>query len=235
MMIFNCKIIKIEASDSHVFKVFIKPDQCFQFKAGQYAIVYLNNKQLPFSIANSPTCNELIELHVGGSIKESTIEAISHFIDAFIHQTEFKIDAPHGDAWLRDDSESPLLLIAGGTGLSYINSILHHCVYKQLSQPIYLYWGVNNHQLLYADQQLKSLAAQFPNVKYVPVVEHEHTEWDGKIGNVIDAVMDDFADLSDFDIYVCGPFGMSRSAKDIFTTEKKANVGKMYSDAFSYM
>ncbi|PSV26351.1 MULTISPECIES: NAD(P)H-flavin reductase [unclassified Photobacterium] len=234
-MIFNCKITKIEASDSHVFKVFIKPDQCFQFKAGQYAIIYLNNKQLPFSIANSPNCNELIELHVGGSVKETAIEAISYFNDAFIHQTEFKIDSPHGDAWLRDESESPLLLIAGGTGLSYINSILHHCIDKQLSQPIYLYWGVNNRQLLYADQKLKSLEAQLPNVKYVPVVEHVHTEWDGKIGNVIDAVMDDFADLSEFDIYVCGPFGMSRNAKDIFTTQKKANVGKMYSDAFSYM
>ncbi|OBU18128.1 NAD(P)H-flavin reductase [Photobacterium aquimaris] len=234
-MIFNCKIIKIEASDSHVFKVFIKPDQCFQFKAGQYAIVSLNNKQQPFSIANSPTCNELIELHVGGSIKELAIEAISHFIDAFIHQNEIKIDAPHGDAWLRDDSESPLLLIAGGTGLSYINSILHYCVYKKLTQPIYLYWGVSEHQLLYDDQQLKSLSDQFPNVEYVPVVEHEHIEWDGKIGNVIDAVMDDFVDLSDFDIYVCGPLGMSRSAKDIFISQKKANVGKMYSDAFSYI
>ncbi|WP_422768175.1 NAD(P)H-flavin reductase [Photobacterium leiognathi subsp. mandapamensis] len=234
MMIFNCKVKKIEASDSHIYKVFIKSDKCFDYKAGQYVIVYLNGKNLPFSIANCPTCNELLELHVGGSVKESSIEAITHFINAFIYQKEFTIDAPHGEAWLRDESLSPLLLIAGGTGLSYINSILSCCISKQLSQPIYLYWGVNSCELLYDDQKLKALSAQFPNVKYVPVVEHKHTKWEGKIGNVIDAVMDDFADLSDFDIYVCGPFGMSRSAKDILISQKKANIGKMYSDAFSY-
>ncbi|WP_419239015.1 NAD(P)H-flavin reductase [Photobacterium leiognathi subsp. mandapamensis] len=233
-MIFNCKVKKIEASDSHVYKVFIKPDKCFDFKAGQYVIVYLNGKNLPFSIANCPTCNELLELHVGGSVKDSAIKAISHFINALIYQKEFTIDAPHGEAWLREESQSPLLLIAGGTGLSYINSILSCCISRQLSQPIYLYWGVNNSDLLYADQQLKTLATQYRNINYIPVVENFNNGWQGKIGSVIDAVIEDFSDLSDFDIYVCGPFGMSRSAKDILISQKNANIGKMYSDAFSY-
>ncbi len=73
-MIFNCKVKKIEASDSHIYKVFIKPDKCFDFKAGQYVIVYLNGKNLPFSIANCPTCNELLELHVGGSKKNPPLK-----------------------------------------------------------------------------------------------------------------------------------------------------------------
>ncbi|WP_305811772.1 hypothetical protein [Photobacterium leiognathi] len=94
--------------------------------------------------------------------------------------------------------------------------------------------GVNNSDLLYADQQLKTLAAQYKNINYIPVVENLNNGWQGKIGNVIDAVIDDFSDLSDFDIYVCGPFNMSRSAKEILISQKKANIGKMYSDAFSY-
>ena len=54
----------------------------------------------------------------------------------------FTIDAPHGDAWLQEDrQERSLLLIAGGTGFSYVRSILDHCISQNKTQPIYLYWG----------------------------------------------------------------------------------------------
>ncbi|OBU13920.1 NAD(P)H-flavin reductase [Photobacterium aquimaris] len=234
-MILNCKIIKIEASECNIFKVFIKPDKCLNFKAGQYVLAYLDGKKLPFSIANCPTCNELIELHVGSSVKETAVKSISHFVDAFVNSSEIQIDAPHGNAWLREDSNSPLLLIAGGTGLSYINSILSNCVNRKLSRSIYVYWGVNNINLLYADSQLKALSSDFNNVSYVPVLENFDNSWYGKKGNVIDAVIEDFCDLSDFDIYICGPQGMTRSVREKLTLLKKADTDKMFSDAFAYL
>ncbi|MCD9475382.1 NAD(P)H-flavin reductase [Photobacterium phosphoreum] len=234
-MILNCKIIKIEASECNIFKVFIKPDKCLNFKAGQYVLAYLDGKKLPFSIANCPTCNELIELHVGSSVKETAVKSISYFVDAFVNSGDIQIDAPHGNAWLREGSNSPLLLIAGGTGLSYINSILSNCVNRNLPRSIYVYWGVNNIDLLYADTQLKALSSDFSNVKYVPVLENFDNSWYGKKGNVIDAIIEDFCDLSDFDIYVCGPQGMTYSVREKLTSLKKANADKMFADAFAYM
>lgn len=45
-------------------------------------------------------------------------------MDRILKDREIVVDIPHGDAWLRDDEERPLILIAGGTGFSYVRSIL---------------------------------------------------------------------------------------------------------------
>jgi aquacobalamin reductase/NAD(P)H-flavin reductase len=158
------------------------------------------------------------------------------FVDALIKNKNIEIDAPHGEAWLRDDSSKPLLLIAGGTGLSYINSILKNCLNRGFTQPIYIYWGVKNSDFLYADSELATLSIQHSNLHYVPVViEDSEERWLGKKGTVLSAVMGDFADLTLFDIYVCGPFMMAKAVKEQLILEKNARPDQMFADAFSYI
>ncbi len=45
-------------------------------------------------------------------------------MDRILKEREIEVDIPHGEAWLRDDEDRPLILIAGGTGFSYVRSIL---------------------------------------------------------------------------------------------------------------
>ncbi|MBB1315671.1 MULTISPECIES: NAD(P)H-flavin reductase [Aliivibrio] len=232
----NCKVSKIESVKNNIYKVYITPANVIDFKAGQYLFIDLNDKKQPFSIANCPTEKGSIELHIGSSDKSSSLDAMEFFVDALIKNKNIEIDAPHGEAWLRDDSSKPLLLIAGGTGLSYINSILKNCLNRGFTQPIYIYWGVKNSDFLYADSELATLSIQHSNLHYVPVViEDSEERWLGKKGTVLSAVMGDFADLTLFDIYVCGPFMMAKAVKEQLILEKNARPDQMFADAFSYI
>ncbi|PQJ84923.1 flavin mononucleotide reductase LuxG [Aliivibrio sifiae] len=233
----RCKVLKIEAAKNHIYRVYITPSEPIVFKAGQYIFVYLgDNKKQPFSIASCPTETDTIELHIGSSDKDSSLEAMEYFVDALLKNAMIEIDAPHGDAWLRDDTLKPLLLIAGGTGLSYINSILKNCLNRRFTQPIYVYWGVKNSEFLYIDEELKQLSIKYTNLSYVPVViDDDSNLWSGKRGTVLDAIMEDFTDLTLFDIYVCGPPMMAKAVKEQLVEKKKAQQERMYADAFAYL
>ena len=88
---------------------------------------------------------------------------------------------------------------------------------------------------LYAHDELQVLAQQHPNLTYVPVVETAPEGWQGKTGNVLEAVSDDFISLSSYDIYLCGRFEMAGAARELFTAEKGAERERMFADAFAFI
>ena len=58
-----------------------------------------------------------IELHIGASEINLYAKAV---MDRILKDHQIVVDIPHGEAWLRDDEERPMILIAGGTGFSYV-------------------------------------------------------------------------------------------------------------------
>lgn len=67
------------------------------------------------------------------------------------------------------------------------------------------------------------------------MVETAPSDWQGKIGNVLDAVEQDFVSLSDYDIYICGRFEMAGAARERFTNGKGAIRERIFADAFSFI
>ena len=131
------------------------------------------------------------------------IEVVDAMKAALEDGGDILIDAPHGDAWVKEDSERPLLLIAGGTGFSYVRSILDHCISQEKTTPIYLYWGAKDARQLYAKEELAEIEAKYSNIHFVPVVEQAGGDWAGKTGNVLQAIEGDFESLEKFDILYC--------------------------------
>lgn len=50
---------------------------------------------------------------------------------------------------LRDDEERPLILIAGGTGFSYVRSILLTALARNPARDVTIYWGGREEKHLY--------------------------------------------------------------------------------------
>lgn len=190
----------------------------------------------PFSIASSPCRHEgELELHIGAAEENAyATEVVKKLQEALDTDKSIEIDAPHGDAWLKD-SDRPILLIAGGTGFSYVRSILDHCMSQKLTKPIYLYWGARSDNQLYAFDEMQSLAMQYEHFHFIPVVEAPPTSWNGKVGNVLAAVKADFSDLSAYDIYIAGRFEMAGAAREQLSLERQANRERMFADAFSFI
>ncbi|MGF1727442.1 NAD(P)H-flavin reductase [Photobacterium nomapromontoriensis] len=236
-MSIKCEVKSIEPLACNTFRILLKPDQPVDFKAGQYLLAVMGEKdKRPFSIASSPCREGELELHIGAAEHNAyAIEVVEVMKTALAEGSQIEIEAPHGDAWVRDDSNKPLLLIAGGTGFSYVRSILDNCLSRGVSQPIFIYWGGRDACQLYAHDELQALAEQHAHLTYVPVVETAPAHWQGKVGNVLEAVSEDFVSLSAYDIYICGRFEMAGAAREQFSAEKGAVRERMFADAFSFI
>jgi len=229
----NCKVVSVESITDTVYRVCLQPEGEFSFRAGQYLMVVMGEKdKRPFSIASIPSEKQYIELHIGAS--EFNLYAMA-VMDRILKEHEVQIDLPHGDAWLRDDSKRPLLLIAGGTGYSYVRSILLDALEHSPQREIALYWGGRELSHLYDLNQLEALSIQYPQVRIVPVVEHPDEEWQGRSGTVISAVMQDYTSLADQDIYIAGRFEMAKIARERFCAERHADEEHLYGDAFAFL
>jgi len=106
--------------------------------------------------------------------------------------------------------------MAGGTGFAPIKGIVEHLLKEQVTRPIHLYWGVRTEADLYMAKLAEKWAAEQANILFVPVLSNAGDSWNGRTGYVHDAVLNDFDDLSRFDIYTCGPPAMIKAAETSF-------------------
>lgn len=233
MTILSCKVTSVEAITDTVYRVRLVPEQPFSFKAGQYLMVVMDERdKRPFSLASTPMEKEIIELHIGASDLNLYAMAV---MDRIRDDRQITVDIPHGDAWLREESTRPIILIAGGTGFSYARSILLTALAQQPDREIAIYWGGRELQHLYDLDELNALAVKHPNLRVVPVVEQPEEGWQGRSGTVLTAVMQDFATLAEHDIYIAGRFEMAKIARDRFCAERGAKEAQMFGDAFAFI
>ncbi|MDA3135432.1 MULTISPECIES: NAD(P)H-flavin reductase [Atlantibacter] len=233
MTTLSCKVTSVDAITETVYRVRLVPDSPFSFRAGQYLMVVMDERdKRPFSMASTPDEQGFIELHIGAS--ELNLYAMA-VMDRILKDREIVIDIPHGDAWLRDEDDRPLILIAGGTGFSYVRSILFTALARNPAREIAIYWGGREEKHLYDLAELEALSVNHPNLSVVPVVEQPEEAWRGRSGTVLTAVMQDFGTLSEHDIYIAGRFEMAKIARDLFCNERGAREDRMFGDAFSFI
>ncbi|MCE0802736.1 NAD(P)H-flavin reductase [Buttiauxella sp. A2-C1_F] len=233
MTTLSCKVTSVEAITDTVYRVRLLPEAKFSFQAGQYLMVVMDERdKRPFSMASTPSDHEFIELHIGAS--EINLYAMA-VMDRILKEKEIVVDIPHGDAWLRDDEDRPLILIAGGTGFSYVRSILLTALARNPQREIAIYWGGREDKHLYDLSELEALSVVHPNLRVEAVVEQPEAGWRGRTGTVLTAVMQDYGTLAGHDIYIAGRFEMAKIARDLFCNERSAQVDRMFGDAFSFI
>lgn len=227
----KCQVASIEALTPYVYKVLLKPEQPVNFIAGQYLNFVLNaDDKRPFSIASSPN-NDLIELQIGAFSADSYPMQVIEFIK---NNKEVTVELPLGNAQLRTDSTKPLLLIAGGTGFSYIKSMFEYLSQQKSSRKVVVYWGLREPSACYELAESAEIIAQLAQGEFHSVVETPDNVWNGKVGKVHEIVMNDIDNLAAFDIYLAGRFDMVGVIRDDFIA-RGVNQENMFGDAFAYI
>lgn len=233
MTILSCNVISVDPITETVYRVRMVPETDFNFRAGQYLMVVMDeHDKRPFSLASTPLEKEVIELHIGASDHNLYAMAV---MDKICEQRKIQVDIPHGEAWLREKGTRPLVLIAGGTGFSYTRSILFSALTENPQRKITLYWGGREAKHLYDLAELEALAIRHPNLTVIPVVEQPETTWQGRQGTVIPAVLEDYTSLKDHEIYIAGRFEMAKIARERFCAELQADARLIFGDAFAFI
>jgi len=223
-----CRVERLEkpAPDVAVIGLRLPMNENFRFLAGQYIDFLLKEgKRRSYSLAVRPdpggvTALEIHVRHTPGGVFTDHVFANLKVRDLL------RFEGPLGSFYLREDSAKPIVMVASGTGFAPIKALCEHALEKKIPRPITLYWGVR----LKRDLYMLDLPRSWPHVKFIPVLSDE--TWDGRMGFVHRAVMEDFPDLSGHQVYACGAPIVVESARRDFSAQCKLPPDEFFADSF---
>jgi CDP-4-dehydro-6-deoxyglucose reductase, E3 len=147
--IMPARVVQMEKLADDVMRLSLKlaEGQRLQYLAGQYIDILLSgNQRRSFSLSTSPLSDELLQLHIrhvpGGFFT-------GHVFTEMQEKDLLRFQGPFGMFFLREDSDRPAILVAGGTGFAPIKGILEYAFTKGVTRPLHLYWGVRAKRDLY--------------------------------------------------------------------------------------
>ncbi len=200
---------------------------------GQYVEVLLDDgKRRAFSLARAPHAGEALEVHVrhvaGGGFT-------SWVFDTLAEGDVLRVEGPFGTFVPREDSERPMILVAGGTGFAPVKAIVEHFMHLGSGRPMHLYWGARSGDDLYLRALPERWATQVPTLDFHPVVSDPEmaVRAGTRAGLVHEAVLEDHPDLGGFDVYMCGPPAMIDAGRRSFVTAGLPEA-RLYYDSFDY-
>ncbi|MEO7641254.1 MAG: CDP-6-deoxy-delta-3,4-glucoseen reductase, partial [Ramlibacter sp.] len=239
------RVLSLEKKSSDVMLVRLQlpANDTMRYHAGQYVeFILRDNVRRRYSMANAPhtlvkadatpPAGPAIELHIrhmpGGKFTD-------HVFNAMKEKEILRVEGPYGSFFLREDSSKPMVLLASGTGFAPIKAVIEHMQHKGITRPATLYWGGRRPSDLYLDDWVQGKLAEMPNLKYVPVISNALPEdnWTGRTGFVHRAVLEDFPDLSGYQVYACGAPIVVDSARDQYSSEAGLPAEEFYADAFT--
>jgi NAD(P)H-flavin reductase len=161
----------------------------------------------------------------GGRFSESVLAGIQK-------GDKLEIELPYGDFYLRTGSERSVVCLATGTGFAPLKSIIENLLKHGNVREVRLYWGGRRRQDLYMVELAEKWAARASWLTFVPVLSEPDPNWNGAVGLVHQAVLNDLIDLSGWQVYACGNPMMIRSARRDFEAFAGLPADQFFADPF---
>lgn len=179
--VMRCRVVQVEAltRDIKGLRLAIEAGGPYVFSAGQYAeLEFAAGLSRHYSMASTPDEPELA-FHVRRMPGGRTSAYVATQLKA---GDRVKVSGPLGISYLRDHHCGPVLLVAGGSGLAPIESILRTLLARRYAAPIALYFSVRSEHDVYHEGLLRDLAAGHKNFSYrIAFSEREATAEEFKI------------------------------------------------------
>lgn len=140
------------------------------------------------------------------------------------------VTGPIGSFYLRA-VERPVLLLAGGTGLAPLLSMLKQLKKEPTEHPVFLLYGVTGTADLVKLDELSALASELENVNFATVLVDKESghERIGFVTQHMDAVP---FEIESADVYLCGPPPMVDAVRNYFS-ESGTQPNAFYYEKFN--
>jgi CDP-4-dehydro-6-deoxyglucose reductase, E3 len=197
---------------------------------GQYMNVLLDDgSHRSFSMASAPAGTR-VDFHLrripGGQFTDEGLRSL-------VPGRRLQVDIPLGTFRFHAEDDRPLVMVATGTGIAPIKSMLEALLDDDDCPPVSLYWGMRTDRELYLVNEILGWADRLYDFQFVPVLSRPDANWRGRRGYVQSAVVEDCPDLSGHAVYLCGSPSMIADAKRQFVA-RGASLDHLYADAFSF-
>ncbi|AYJ49856.1 benzoate 1,2-dioxygenase electron transfer component BenC [Rhodococcus sp. P1Y] len=194
------------------------------FLPGQYVNITVPGSQetrsYSFScVSGSNELEFLVKLTPGGLMS-------TYLADTAAVGDKISFTGPHGSFFLRE-AQRPALLLAGGTGLAPILSILRTMASEFSSRPVHLVYGASTDDDVVQLDELEKLAGTLDSFTWDHCVSDPSTTAVNK-GYVTALITDAHLNGGDVAVYLCGPPPMVEAVRTHFTEEGIEPTGFYY-------
>lgn len=182
------------------------------FRPGQYALFHAPGIEggRPYSMSNiagEGLWTFLIRRVPGGAVT-------SYLFDTAKPGDRLTLDGPYGTAWLREDIDRDILLLAGGSGLSPMVSILRGAAASGLLGQcrVRFYYGARTQADLFDPAEVFGDLSR--RILFTEALSEKVADWSGPSGFLHDVVQEELGDiLRDHEMYFAGPAAMSAAVQ----------------------
>jgi len=244
--LFNIKELKTEVAlikdlnyDIKLLRLKLLAPKEINFKSGQYIQLYTksfddvkDSVSRAYSMASPNSekgCIDLMIRYIPEGICTTWVH--QHLKEGEI----VKVVGPMGDFYLRDGDDE-IIMIAGGSGMAPMVSILNEIERKKIDRKItYFFGAVTKKDLIYIDE-MSELQKKISSFTFVPSLSHpaEDDKWEGETG-LITTPLENYLKKNESKTiqgYLCGSPGMINACVNVFT-KYDISTEKIFYDPFA--
>jgi benzoate/toluate 1,2-dioxygenase reductase subunit len=222
----TAKIKHIEALSTRTIKLtlVLTGGARLKFHPGQYVNLTCDGVTRSYSMSNSDRDEQELEFYIA-LLDDGEMSTKLRAANA---GTSITVEGPQGVFYLRQASD-PIVMIAGGTGISPMLSMLRSLKSDgKQNQNILLCYGANTFDDLSARPALNQLKEHFPNleVRYAAVSDSAADVTQGHATSLLEA-----DELVGCQVYLCGPPAMVQAARNLAAKATTADM-LIYAEEF---
>lgn len=238
----ECQVVSVEPLTKDTFEIeLLSPvGTTLNYHAGQYLQLELDlsgegkPQAFFYTIANRCDPNQARRLQLfiqNGS--EFADRILKHLCNRLNDAASVSVVLPMGQAFLQTNLSQRHLLIASGSGIAKIKCLTEEALTKQPDTLINIYWSNRHIDDFYLLGQFQSWEKQHKNLTFTPILKTESSEWSGRSGYIYEVIEQDFEELDNTKVYLCGSPQMVYGTIDKLES-KGLNEASCYSDVFEY-
>jgi ferredoxin-NADP reductase/ferredoxin len=159
----DAELIACDWLSAGVLRLRLRPERPLRYHAGQHLLLYSGLVARPYSIASLPQQDDFLEFHLDCRRPGAFIDRARSFqVGDHLRLGELRGGALHYDP---DWQQRPLWLLAAGTGLAPLWSVLREALRQEHQGLIRLVHAVQEDGEYYLAEPLRALAAQYPQLE----------------------------------------------------------------------
>ena len=220
-----CKITYLESllDKFYILKVKLPPNSGFKFLPWQYVNLSLKGVSRSYSLASTDTTNNELEFH----IKHVPNGLFSELLASSEINQLMRLEGPLGSFFTRQNP-APIIFVAGGTGFAQIQGMIQKLIQDGSNRLIYCYW-----RMKFSTDFYSSIPYSWTNknITFIPFVSNEDINAKERKGDIDEILKEDFLNLKDFNVYVCGSLGLIQKTKKV-CSDLGLDSKSFFTDAF---
>jgi ferredoxin-NADP reductase len=212
--------IERQTHDTKTLRFHVPKERRFRAKPGQFMsfqwIIDGQRIVRSYTICSSPSHGEYVEI----TPKRTENGCVSVFLnDRAKPGLRVEASGPYGRFCFDETLHKSIVLIAAGSGITPMISMLRYIDEVKLSTPVTLLYCVRTGADIIFQNELTRLEGALPNFKYEVCLSQPDPTWTGQRGRLTgEFVSQHVIDVESFTFFLCGPKGFMETARQILLT-----------------